>query len=280
MAADCELKRIYLWISSKNDGLNVDKAAKELSAELKGLEVRLCADAKELTVVFETEASQSFLILGDGDIKTEDGMEKPVDIGVGKAYRGGAPFVIYDLLDIDQQYIRLVWARKNKRPLVIAETKRLLIREFAMEDLDSLYELYGTLMDCSYVEQLYDREEEAEFERKYIENMYGFFGYGLWLVFLKDTGKLVARVGIENREIDGETVQELGYLVDKRYQNNHIALESCRAVLDYGKNQLYLKQIFTCIHKENKKSIALAGKLGFNAYAMDIDNINIYKKVF
>ncbi|MFR2511412.1 MAG: hypothetical protein ACLS9K_04365 [Lachnospira eligens] len=45
--------------------------------------------------------------------------------------------------------------------------------------------------------------------------MYGFFGYGLWLVFDKKTGELVARAGIENRSIDGQNCQELGYLVKK-----------------------------------------------------------------
>lgn len=45
--------------------------------------------------------------------------------------------------------------------------------------------------------------------------MYGFFGYGLWLVFDKKTGELVARAGVENRSIDGQNCQELGYLVKK-----------------------------------------------------------------
>ena len=42
------------------------------------------------------------------------------------------------------------------------------------------------------------------FTIKYIENMYGFFGYGLWLVFDKKTGELVARAGIENRSQSAE----------------------------------------------------------------------------
>lgn len=82
-------------------------------------------------------------------------------------------------------------------------------------DLPHLYELYHTLSDCPYVEPLYEYEDEKAFTIKYIENMYGFFGYGLWLVFDKKTGELVARAGVENRSMDGQNCQELGYLVKK-----------------------------------------------------------------
>ena len=36
-----------------------------------------------------------------------------------------------------------------------------------------------------------------EFDLRYIKNMYGFFEYGLWLVFEKKSGELIGRAGIE-----------------------------------------------------------------------------------
>ncbi|MDO5401797.1 MAG: GNAT family N-acetyltransferase [Eubacteriales bacterium] len=280
------LNRIYLCISNKDGQHDVDKAVLTLEKLLQnsGIEVSVGLEGlkKDSGLQKEnglSESCQDYLVIGDDDLIDERGVRYAVDIGISSCYRGGAPFVIYDIEDIDEQYINLVWTRKCKRPLVIAQTQRLIIREMSIDDLDGLYELYDSLKTCPYIEQLYAREKEEEFERKYIENMYGFFGYGLWLVFLKDTGKLVGRVGIENREIDGETVQELGYLVDARYQKKHIAWESCQAVLAYAKNQLCLRQIYTCIHMGNKKSIALAEKLGFKAYAMDINGMNIYKSI-
>lgn len=287
---DCGLKKIYVCINNRYQQFDVDKTIELLKETAQLLEVDVCVvNAKQTHAqqieptekqadahggIYIESKSQDFLIIGDTEVDSDN----PVDIGIGDKYAGAAHYVTYDAEDIDEQYLRLVWARKYGKPLVIAHTERLLIREMTMDDLDSLYELYDTLKDCTYIEPLYERAEEEEFSSKYIENMYAFYGYGLWLVFLKDTGKLVARIGIENRVIDGETVQELGYLVDAGFQRKHIAWEGCRAALDYAENVLCLEQIYTCIHKENKISIALAERLGFQPYATDVDGMNIYRK--
>lgn len=57
-------------------------------------------------------------------------------------------------------------------------------------DLPELYAVYSTLEDCRYIEQLYDYDKELEFTKNYIKNMYGFFEYGLWLVFEKNLENL------------------------------------------------------------------------------------------
>jgi len=155
------------------------------------------------------------IIINDKDMLKSDGTLEIPDIGLGEVYRGKASYVVYDEEDIDDDLLKLVCARKYNEPLVIAETERFIIREMTVGDLPHLYELYHTLSDCPYVEPLYEYEDEKAFTIKYIENMYGFFGYGLWLVFDKKTGELVARAGVENRSIDGQNCQELGYLVKK-----------------------------------------------------------------
>lgn len=52
-------------------------------------------------------------------------------------------------------------------------------------------------------------------QKNYIENMYGFYGYGLWLVFEKETDELIGRAGIEIRNIDGADKNELDILSEK-----------------------------------------------------------------
>ena len=142
------------------------------------------------------------IIISDKDTLKPDGTLEIPDIGLGEAYFGKASYVVYDEEDIDDDLLKLVCARKYNEPIVIAETERFIIREMTVGDLPHLYELYQTLSDCPYVEPLYEYEDEKAFTIKYIESMYGFFGYGLWLVFEKKTGELVGRAGIENRSID------------------------------------------------------------------------------
>ena len=177
------------------------------------------------------------IIINDKDMLKPDGILEIPDIGLGEAYRGKASYVVYDEEDIDDNLLELVCARKYNEPLVISETGKFIIREMTVGDLPHLYELYQTLSDCPYVEPLYEYEDEKAFTIKYIENMYGFFGYGLWLVFDKKTGELVARAGIENRSIDGQNCQELGYLVKKSWQGKHVACEVIHRIIDIANDR-------------------------------------------
>lgn len=218
------------------------------------------------------------IIINDKDMLKPDGILEIPDIGLGEAYRGKASYVVYDEEDIDDDLLELVCARKYNEPLVISETGKFIIREMTVEDLPHLYELYQTLSDCPYVEPLYEYEDEKAFTIKYIENMYGFFGYGLWLVLDKKTGELVARAGIENRSIDGQNCQELGYLVKKSWQGKHVAWEVMNHIVDIAKDRFGLEELYICTEKTNNPSIQLALKLGFTLYAGDTDGMNIYRK--
>ena len=199
------------------------------------------------------------IIINDKDMLKPDGILEIPDIGLGEAYRGKASYVVYDEEDIDDNLLELVCARKYNEPLVISETGKFIIREMTVGDLPHLYELYQTLSDCPYVEPLYEYEDEKAFTIKYIENMYGFFGYGLWLVFDKKTGELVARAGIENRSIDGQNCQELGYLVKKSWQGKHVAWEVMNHIVDIAKDRFGLEELYICTEKTNNPACIETG---------------------
>lgn len=183
-------------------------------------------------------------------------------------------------LDMGISYYRLVYARLTGEPFVVAETKNLLIREMTTKDLPELYAVYSTLEDCRYIEQLYDYDKELEFTKNYIKNMYGFFEYGLWLVFEKKSGELIGRAGIENREIDGVTCREIGYLIRRDMQHKGYAYEACQAILEYASDELGIQEMFAVIDKTNEPSRKLAQKLGFELYAQTDGGSDLYKFVF
>lgn len=199
-------------------------------------------------------------------------------VGYGMDYAGSLPYIITSLAGATARYLRLIYARYRKEPAVIARTERLVVREMELSDLDALYALYDTLSDCPFVEPLYEREKETAFTENYIRNMYGFYQYGLWLVFEAHSGVLIGRIGIENREIDGNYCQELGYLIGRPWQRRGYAQEAGLAVIQYAFEELELEKLYLCTGKNNKPSIALAHKLGFLLYAQDVDGMNIYYK--
>lgn len=176
-------------------------------------------------------------------------------------------YVTDTLKDCDDDYFNMVYSRQKGLPLEILRTERTIIREICVEDLPELYEIYDDELIKQYLEPLYEYEEERFFTEKYIENMYGLYGYGLWVVLDKQTGTLIGRVGIEIRQIDGEDKNEIGYSIRREYRNKGYALETGNAVLDYARDILDIEEIFCVVKADNEISIAVACKLGFEIYA-------------
>ena len=174
-----------------------------------------------------------------------------------------ADMVVEGFEEIDPAFFLRIYERHFHIPWTITETKRCIIREFSMQDLDALYDMYQEAGMTDYMEALYCYEEEREYQKAYIENMYRFYGYGMWLVFEKETGELVGRAGIEHSEkLEGEF--ELGYAVRTKYQRQGYAFEACQAIIAYAATELEIPKLHGIIQKVNIKSITLAEKLGFS----------------
>lgn len=176
------------------------------------------------------------------------------------------------LAELDIDYLERVRRRYNHIPWDIGETDRCLIRELSLSDLPALYELYDKPGMTDFVEPLYDYETELEYQKAYIENMYGFYKYGMWLVFSRETGKLIGRAGLEH--------DELGYMIAPEFQNQGYATEVCRFVIDYARENTDFEELYCRIDERNEASVRLAKKLGFtNSGHMDDDiNASIYRK--
>ncbi|MCI8668887.1 MAG: GNAT family N-acetyltransferase [Lachnospiraceae bacterium] len=158
------------------------------------------------------------------------------------------------------------------------DTERLYAREITTEDLDALYEIYSYPEITRYMENLYeDREKEEEFTRNYIKCMYQFYGYGIWVVCLKENDRIIGRAGISNRTIDGELSLEIGYLIDVRYQNQGYASEIVDEILRFAKERLYIDEIRCAVTHENWVSVHLAEKFGFE-YEFETGEFIFYKK--
>lgn len=167
----------------------------------------------------------------------------------------GTRYAVESLAELDIEYLERVRRRYNHIPWDIGETDRCLIRELSLSDLPALYELYAKPGMTDYVEPLYDYETELEYQKAYIENMYGFYEYGMWLVFSKETGKLIGRAGLEH--------DELGYMIAPELQNRGYATEVCHFIIDYARENTDFEELYCRIDERNEASVRLAKKLGF-----------------
>ncbi len=171
---------------------------------------------------------------------------------------------------IDKTFIENTLLRSQGKPLTIASTKRLFIRELAVSDIPDIYPIYSDPQVKKYIDNIDDYLElEMEKQKAYIQNVYSFYGFGLWGVFGKTSKKLIGRCGLETETIDGTNEIMLSYLLDSQHWGYGYALECCEAVLKYAKEQLELKRIVAVIDFDNIRSIKTAEKLGMK-YEKDV----------
>ena len=257
-------------IIALNNELNI-----QLDKYIKDIEVSSYTSEEELTQLVSSDKEDILLIAA-----TDSTIALGKELGIATmAYMNpeipnqsysGVDMLVEGFDEVDVDFLEKVWQRHHRIPWTILETERCVVRELTLNDLDALFELYGDGEIDKYTDPLYPYEEEKEFQRAYIENMYRYFGYGLWLVFSKETGELIGRAGLEHREYHEEIELELGYIIGTKFQGQGLATEICEAILAYAKENTGFDRINTLIEDGNLASEHLSQKLGFS-YAEDFD---------
>lgn len=142
---------------------------------------------------------------------------------------------------------------------LIDVTDRLIVREFTPGDARAYYELIHSLApkDC---QELYKLTYDEFFEHlnAYITYQYGFYGYGNWGIFQKDTGTLIGMVGLINGSDSG--IGELSYAVAPSFRGQGYAKEACAIALEYGR-ECGFTSFEVRIRKDNQASLHIASKL-------------------
>lgn len=179
----------------------------------------------------------------------------------GVSFQGNC-YILQGLDGVEYAYLEDVYRRLAGQPWDILETKRLKVRESTVEDVEDFYRIYREPSITYYMENLFDQPDmEKAYIKNYIRQVYGFYGYGLWTVLLKETGQVIGRAGLSVR--DGYELPELGFVIEAAQQRKGYACEVCRAILDYAKEELRFDAVQALVKEENKASVSLLNKLGF-----------------
>lgn len=184
----------------------------------------------------------------------------------------GAAMVTDILEELTEEILEECLLHELGLPVTVAETERLILKEIAKEDVDTLYRISRQggmeyLMDVDFdaADSRRNAKTDDFFEPErmlaYIENVYRFYGYGMWGVWTK-AGELIGCCGFHEREAANIHL-ELQYMLDISYQKQGYAQEMCRAALDYTTARTDWEQVWVRVHEENEASVRLAGRLGF-----------------
>lgn len=146
---------------------------------------------------------------------------------------------------------------------MILETERLRLRKLTLDDADFILRL---LNEPSFIQNIGDRGVRTmEDARTYILQgpvaTYEKFGFGIWLVEMKDSSAPVGMCGLLKRDVLEDV--DIGYAFLQEFWSRGYAIESASAVMSYAKEKLGLKRVVAVTNAENQSSIRLLGKIGF-----------------
>lgn len=195
----------------------------------------------------------------------------------------GAAYAIEQLEEMDYEAFDMAYRRLAGLPWQILTTRRCLVRESTVQDVEVFYRIYQEKSITEYMEDLFeDPEEEIAYTKEYIDKVYGFYGYGMWTVIDKASGQIIGRAGITWRE--GFDLPELGFVIGVPWQRQGYAYEVCSSILAYAREELGMTQVQALVMEGNDKSAALCEKLGFAKEAgrveLEGENYMIWVKNF
>ena len=222
---------------------------------------------------------KNILVIAEDDAFARQLMGQGIAVAVDETAgaRSSCPYVVTHPEEMEFSDFERIYRRQKGIPWTILTTERCILREFSMGDLDDLMELYAQPGVTRYTEPLRPYQEEAEYQRDYIRYVYGIFGYGMWLVMDRASGRLIGRAGIETNERCGDGEAELGYVIHPDFWNRGIATEVCGAILRYGREELGLRRFFARTHRENAASRAVLEKLGMRERATEAGETLVYR---
>jgi len=144
----------------------------------------------------------------------------------------------------------------------ILETERLTIRHLTMDDAPFILEL---LNDPSFIQNIGDRNvrtvaDAESYITKGPVTSYEKNGFGLDLVVLKDTGESIGMCGLIKRDTLEDV--DIGYAFLPKFWKKGYAVESARAVLEYGLKIRGLKRIVGITLEANRGSVRVLERIG------------------
>lgn len=154
-----------------------------------------------------------------------------------------------------------VWGDMSVKQYI--ETSRLLLRDWKEEDIPAFVRLNSDEKAMEYFLDTLSYEETVGFYHR-IQEEFETCGYGLYAVERKEDGTFMGYVGLHRITFDIEIVPavEIGWRLLPEYWNRGYATEAALACLDYARDRLKMKELYSFTSLLNKRSERVMQKIG------------------
>lgn len=146
---------------------------------------------------------------------------------------------------------------------VYMETPRLLLREWKEDDISEFIRLNNDDRVMEYfLNKLSDQETIAFYHR--IQEEFAALDFGLYAVECKENHAFMGCVGLHKVTfaIDFAPAVEIAWRLLPEFWSKGYATEAASACLEYAKNQLMLKEVYSFTSLLNKRSERVMQKIG------------------
>jgi RimJ/RimL family protein N-acetyltransferase len=136
------------------------------------------------------------------------------------------------------------------------ETERMVLRDFAEDDLNDLHEIFSDPEVMKFIEPPYDIKQTEDFLKSFcIERD----PKGAYAAVLKESNKVIGYVLF--KPVDENEIYEAGWIFNKKYWGKGYASEICGKLIQHGFEDMGLHKI--CAEAiDEAKSVPLMKKLG------------------
>lgn len=146
--------------------------------------------------------------------------------------------------------------------MIVLETDRLVLRRLTLNDAPFILEL---LNEPSFLRFIGDRGvRDLQTARQYLLKgpiaSYEKFGFGLYLVFLKESGDPIGICGLLKRDTLPDA--DVGFAFLPAHWRKGYAAESASAILTHGRRAFGLERIVAITSPDNLASIGVLEKIG------------------
>lgn len=145
------------------------------------------------------------------------------------------------------------------------ESDRLGFREWELEDFEKIYSLCSNKKVMKFFPNILNRSETKIFFDK-VRDHFREKGFGLWIVELKDNSEFIGFIGLLEAKFKSDFTPciEIGWRLDDKYWNKGYGTEGAKRVLEYGFDNLNLKEIYSFTATINKPSENIMKKIGMD----------------
>lgn len=144
------------------------------------------------------------------------------------------------------------------------ETRRLMLKEITERDCEDVFKIFSDKEVLKYydIEPLKNLEEAnnlIQMLSRRFKNKRGI----RWGMYLKDTGRLIGTCGYQGLNMESLRT-DIGYEMSKDFWGQGLMQEALQAIIGFGFNIMSLNRIQALVEPNNKNSLNLLHRIGFN----------------